>query len=177
MTVSEISFWRDTMRLPQSALVILIPCSIIMTACGTSLDIGADPGPCGTPPPAFPTPAPAWLVYPPNGSINVSTSIGQIVEVGGDEPAPVSMAISVSTRAGQNVPIGTASSAPSPLPSPFSTPPPFTHPNQAYVAIPVPTLSPNTTYLVSDTYLAWQSLPPCATGVMQSMAIFSTGPT
>jgi hypothetical protein len=119
------------------------------------------------------TPIPAFLDYPPSGSSNVAIGIGEIIEKGADVPG-VGVSITVSSPAGP-VPLGTPTVAPSPYPTPFATPPPtFGAP---YIAIPLPTLSPSTTYTVNDVYTDWADNPPvCSAQYTQFVGTFTTGP-
>lgn len=128
------------------------------------------------PPPPTPPPIPAFLNYPPGGSINVPTTIGEIIEQGADTPGSI-LTIAVSWPSG-NVPLGTPASAPSPLPTPFATPSPHSVISQSpYVAIPLPTLSPSTTYTVTDIYSGYDSNnpPSCSAPAMQFVGTFTTG--
>lgn len=127
------------------------------------------------PPPTIPTPIPAWLSYPPNGSTSVSTTIGQIVEQGAEEPPNSGITLVVSSSAG-NVPLGAPTIAPSPFPSPFSTTPPSYGTSGPYISIPLPTLSPNTTYDVAQQYTGWDNNPPqCSATITQAVGKFTTG--
>lgn len=129
------------------------------------------------PPPPGPTPIPAWLDYPPNGSTGIATSVGQLIERGVEEPGQNnSLLIVLTSQSGTNVPVGAPTAAPSPLPTPFATPPPNYPITGPYVAIPLPTLSPTTTYEVSDTYTGWSDSPPqCTAQYSQPVGSFTTG--
>lgn len=119
------------------------------------------------PPPLTPTPDPAWLAYPPSGSTSVPVSIGELIEEG-------SSSIIISAN-GSNVPAGTPTVAPSPFPTPFATAPPGYSYFGPYMAVPLPTLSPNTTYKVADQYTGWDNNPPqCSTTVTQDVGTFTT---
>lgn len=125
---------------------------------------------CG-PPWTEPTPYPAWLAYPPSGSTNVATTIGKFIEKGA---SPGGLAIIVSSPSG-NLPLGTPTAAPSPYPTPFVTPPPNDYVNGPYMAVPLPTLSPATTYTVSDQFMYWSNNPPqCEAPVTQFVGSFTT---
>lgn len=161
------------MRSSELAGVSIVVCCLLLAAC-ENLNVTPEPAPCGTPPTTS-TPVPAFLDYPPNGSANIPTSVGQIIETGVNENGPLPQTvIALQAIVGEGVLLGQPTSAPSPLPSPFA-PPPLSYANEAYVAIPVPTLSPNTTYRVSDIYSGWTPIPPCVTGVSQTLGTFSTG--
>lgn len=157
--------------------------ALILAACGGA---GSNKAPADPPtlsatscpsPPVIPTPIPAWLDYPPSGSANVATSVGQVIEKGADEPGQNSLTIVVTSQSGGNVPVGAPTAAPSPLPTPFATPPPNYPITGPYVAIPLPTLSPSTTYDVSDAYTGYSNTPPqCSAQYLQSVGSFTTGP-
>ena len=85
------------------------------------------------------------------------------------------LGIGVSSPQG-NVPVGAPTVAPSPYPSPFATPPPdFALSRMPYIAVPLPTLSPATTYAVYDYYTDWADNPPlCSAQYVQPVGTFST---
>lgn len=154
---------------------LLTACGAAVTSAGAGRSVGGPLAASCPPAPGAPTPAPAWLNFPPNGSTGVATSIGVLIETGAEEPAASSaITITVTSPSGQAVALGTPTSAPSPLPTPFATSPPAYY--QQYVAIPLPTLAHNTTYTVSDEFAEWSNNPPqCSTTVTQSVGSFSTG--
>lgn len=156
-------------------LSLILAVSAVLAACGGGTG-SSDPTVSAScpPPPAIPTPFPAWLNSPPNGSVNVATNIGVLIETGAEEPGQNGAIAITVTSPSAPMAIGTPTSAPSPLPSPFSTSPPqYSGP---YVAIPLPTLSPNTTYTVSDSYTGWADNPPqCSTMITQISGSFTTG--
>lgn len=164
-----------------SHLIAAITClaASVLAACGggqADPSSGASSAPTCPPPPTIPTPVPAWLDYPPNGTANVSVNVGAVIEKGVQEPGQTGLAITVTTALGASVPLGAATSAPSPLPSPFATPPPTYPITGPYVAIPLPTLSPNTVYNIADTYSGWANNPPqCSTQYSQPVGSFTTG--
>jgi len=96
-----------------------------------------------------------------------------LIETGAEEPGQNGAIMIAVTSAAGAVPLGAPTSAPSPLPSPFSTSPPqYSGP---YVAIPLPTLAPNTTYTVSDNYTGWANNPPqCTATITQFSGSFTT---
>lgn len=154
---------------------------LLLTACsGQSLQSNPDNGfvtpklaaTCPPPSPG-PAPLPAWLNYPPSGSTNISTRIGEIIAQGA---APGNgLAISVAGPVNSNVPVGTPYAAPSPYPTPFATAPPQ-NASYPYMAVPLPTLSPSTTYTVSDIYTDWSDDPPqCSAEYTQTIGTFTTG--
>ncbi|HEY9180798.1 MAG TPA: hypothetical protein VIO32_08760 [Candidatus Baltobacteraceae bacterium] len=152
--------------------------ALALAACGGgSLFGGNHPKISATcpPPPLSPTPPPAFLDYPPSGSANVSTSIGQIIEKGADVPGG---GITIVVASGsENVPLGTPTTAPSPFPTPFATPPPTFGMIAPYIAIPLPTLSPSTVYTVSDVYAGYDpnNPPQCSAPTTQLVGTFTTG--
>lgn len=168
-------------------VTLLFATASIVAACGGSgSTLSPAPSPpthapqsgASCPPPSpIPTPVPAWLAYPPNGSASVPIGIGEIVEQGTGLPG--TLGISVSSPAGP-IPLGTPAAASSPFPSPFATPDPnsgLPYLNQPYVAVPLPTLSPSTTYTVNDVYTGWDDNPPqCSAQVTQFMGSFTTSP-
>lgn len=168
------------------SLVLFV--ALALAACGgagsnNSADLQGTPSALAAtscPSPAYPppTPIPAWLDYPPSGSANVATSVGQVIERGVEEPGQNnSLLIVLTSQSGGNVPVSSPTAAPSPLPTPFATPPPNYPITGPYVAIPLPTLSPSTTYNVSDTYTGWSDTPPqCSANYSQSVGSFTTGP-
>lgn len=134
-------------------------------------------GPTCPPPTATPSPVPAFLNYPPSGSSNVSVSIGKIIEQGADAAGEVPQ-ITMSSSSG-SVPLGTPTAAPSPFPTPFATPSPYSAVGTApYIAVPLPTLSPSTTYTVSDVVPGYDpnNPPVCSAPSTQFVGTFSTGP-
>lgn len=125
---------------------------------------------CGSPPPA-PTP---WLdlSYPISGSVNVSPSIGELIFFGLTNGYYGPAKVMLSSQNGQ-VPVGSFTAPPSPLPSPHATPTGGN--NLPYVAAPIPSLSPQTTYNVSYSYTDWANDPPsCTTEVTKPAGSFST---
>jgi hypothetical protein len=125
---------------------------------------------CGTPS-TTPPPPPAWLAYPPSGSTSVPTTIGRIIEKGAQNSIQLAL-----TGPNGNVPLGAPTSAPSPYPSPFATAPASYPSSEPYLQVAVPTLSPNTTYAVSDLYPSWANNPPqCSVNSTQSVGTFTTG--
>lgn len=124
------------------------------------------------PPSPGPTPIAAWLAYPPSGSTNVATSIGELIEKGA---APGNGLTMVVSSAAGNVPLGAPTIAPSPYPTPFATPPPTFGWSGPYVAVPLPALSPAATYTVTDVYTDWANNPPaCSAQYTQPVGTFTT---
>lgn len=143
----------------------------LLGACGGAGDPTSPTSFCGSPPPlAHPQ---LWLVYPMPSATAVPDNIGEVVfaDVAGLTPGD-SVAIS---GGGSAVPVGAFTPAPSPLPSPRVTPGAQFGPTVPYIAAPVPTLSPNTTYTVSFTYQDWANNPPsCSTTNTQNLGTFTT---
>lgn len=148
----------------------------ILAACGSGaraqIPILSPQPTCGPPSPQ-PTPIAAWLDYPPNGSTGVSTTIGEIIETGAEQPGNSALTIVLSSG-GVSVPIGTPTVAPTPYPTPYSTP--GAGVSGPAMAIPLPALSPNTAYTVSDVYTGWADNPPaCTAPQTQFVGSFTTG--
>lgn len=154
--------------------LLVLTAGALLAACGGGASRPTVSASC-PPPPGMPTPFPVWLDSPPNASVNVATTIGMLLETGASGPGQNGpIRVSVTSPSGP-VALGTATSAPSPLPSPYSTAPPqYSGPP---VAIPLPTLSPNTSYTVSDSYTGWADNPPqCSATLTQIGGSFTTGP-
>jgi hypothetical protein len=173
-------FRHNVMRSPIAGLFIV---ALLLEACGggrgssgllpTSPPAGITASACGTTP-AEPTPFPAFLNYPPSGSANVPTSIGELIEQGAMGPGK-GPAIEV-TAGSATVPVGMPTVAPTPYPTPFATAPPdYAGSDFPYLAVPFPTLSPSTTYTVSDVYTGWSDTPPCTAQITQFVGTFTTG--
>ncbi len=109
--------------------------------------------------------APPQLFAPAPGSTGVPANVGMII-VG----SPVDGTFSLQSPGGPAVPIGPVGPAPSPLPTGVPT----SIPASSYHAIPVPTLSPTTTYAIR--YQAPPGAPPCgsdeSSGVIGSFTTF-----
>lgn len=163
--------------------VVLAASASALAACGAGAGVSGSNRSSG-PPPAVsatchppspgPTPIAAWLAYPPSGSTGVSVNAGQIIEKGADYPGG-GVTIVVSSAAG-NVPLGTPTLAPLPYPSPFATAPPTYGFAGPYSSIPMPALSPATTYTVSDTYMDYYPYnpPQCSAPATQFVGTFTT---
>lgn len=117
--------------------------------------------PCGMPPPV-PSPF-LWLASPQSGSANVSTTIGILVFAGMPQGFYDTAKVTMLTPNGAQVAVGAYEAAPSPSPSPYPVPPGWSG-NIPYVAAPVPTLAPSTTYTLSYTYTDFNGVPPACTG-------------
>lgn len=162
-------------RLLRSPICVLAlgAAACLITACGGAKTVATAPDVClgkgaVPPPPVF------TLDYPPNGSTNIPTSAGVLIEVGADNGQYPNATVSVTSASGP-VPLGTPTAVPSPLPTPFATPSPNVA--QTYVALPMPALLSNTTYTVTANYMAYADNPPSCTGpASQTLGTFTTGP-
>ena len=132
----------------------------------------ATPNPCGMPPPV-PNPF-LDLVSPLPGATNVNTSIGLLIFAGMPQGFYDNAQVTMTASSGVNVPVGAYTAAPSPSPTPYPVPSGWGG-NVPYVAAPIPTLSPATTYSLSYTYLDFNGVPPSCTGpVTLPLGSFST---
>lgn len=127
---------------------------------------------CGSPPPV--AIAELWLSYPEPGATSVPTDIGEIVFAGDDTNYFGPDTVNVSTPTQVSVPVGAFTAAPSPMPTPYATPAAQSG-DVPYEAVPVPRLSPSTTYTVSYTYRDWANTPPsCTQSITQQLGTFTT---
>lgn len=117
--------------------------------------------PCGMPPPV-PNPF-LQLVSPQPGSTNVSTNVGLLIFAGMPQGFYDNATVTMTASSGANVPVGAYTTAPSPSPTPYPVPSGWGG-NVPYIAAPIPTLSPATTYTLSYTYLDFNGVPPSCTG-------------
>jgi hypothetical protein len=107
------------------------------------------------------------LAYPIPSATNVALALGDLVFSG--DPAT---GLQLQSTIGP-VPVGSPTAAPSPLPTPIAPPGPGAP--LTYFALPIPTLSPSTTYSVTWTYLAPADNPPsCKASVTQNLGSFTT---
>jgi len=107
------------------------------------------------------------VVYPADGSSGVSTGVGVLVLQGYFSGPPPEFA-TLATKAGNTLIVAPVGPAPSPLPSPIATPQ-RVH-GAPYGAVPIPSLSPQTTYEVQLTHAT-----PCIPFFTDSSASFTTG--
>jgi hypothetical protein len=157
----------------RAAYLIAFIGAALLCACGGG--VGADqptssPG-CGSPPPT--THPQLWLVYPMPNATSIPDNVGSAIfaDIAGLQPQD---SVTISSPMGQ-VPVGAFTSAPSPLPSPRVTPGNEFGANAPYVAVPLPTLSPATTYTVNYTYQDWADNPPSCTMMnTQTLGAFTT---
>lgn len=144
------------------------------TAPSTSMSVSATSTPSATPtcaPSPQPTPPPLSLEYPAPNSSGVAANIGQLIVAG---PLVYGGAFALDDSHGVAVAIGTPTAAPSPLPTPLATPFPG-YASAPLEAIPIPTLSPQSTYSLTYTYSAWANNPPtCTAPFTQHIASFTT---
>jgi hypothetical protein len=115
---------------------------------------------CGPPAPG-PRPFLA-LSYPEPNSTAVPTTIGQVIFAGSLQGVTGNATLQMTTSAGATVPLGPPTAAPSPMPTPYAVPSGWSG-NIPFMAFPVPTLSPSTTYNFQYTYTDSGGLPPTCT--------------
>ena len=156
------------MSILRPALGALLVCSISLSACNAKV-VGSAPT-CGPPPPV---PVPFLsLIYPEPSAPNVPDNVGVLVFQGfaNDYFGPDSITLSSGTT---TVPAGAFTSPPSPLPTPHATPSGIP---ASFVAVPVPSLSPATTYNVTFNYTDFgESNPPSCTMMQtQNLGSFTT---
>lgn len=158
-------------------IAFIFACTFLGACSTASVQLGGGnqlqtPAPCGLPPPV--PIAELWLSYPQPGATSVPLNIGEIVFAGADTGYFGSDTVSVSSSTQATVPVGAFTAAPSPMPTPFATPPNSSG-NVPYEAVPIPTLSPSTTYNVSYTYRDWSSKPPsCTQKITEQLGAFTT---
>jgi len=116
------------------------------------------------------------LSYPPPGSVNVATNIGQLVVSGfGSGYAIYTISTALTAGSGSSVPLGAFGPVPSPLPSPFATRPRALG-GAGYNGLLIAALSPNTSYALSQTVTTQATNPPtCSVSVTQQAGSFTTG--
>jgi hypothetical protein len=151
------------------AFVVIIAIALAAACAGTASSDGG----CG------PTPYEPfslhWLAYPMPSAKGVPVSVGElIVGFAGAGGPSSSKQFTLSSKSGP-APLRAYTAAPSPLPSPLATPLPGAQGRAVYFAVPVPTLSPSTTYTATYTYSKWADNPPkCSTNVTQTLGSFTT---
>jgi hypothetical protein len=155
---------------PLAAAIVTFAC--LLAACGGAARLPTvTPDVCagkGT----LPVPPFFFLDYPANGSTDIPTNAGVLIEIGADNGTYPNATLSVSS-ASAIVPLGAPTSLPSPLPTPFATPSPSSA--QPYTAIQLPKLAPSTNYTVFATYLWYADNPPsCTAPVTQPLGGFTT---
>ncbi len=151
------------------ALSVALATLVALAACGGGSK--AAPPNCGPPPPV-PLPV-LFLVYPEPNALNVPDSIGEIVFVGQTSSFLGPGTVTVAAPSG-NVPVGAFTTPPLPIPTPNATPAGISG-NIPYVAVPVPTLSPATTYALTFSFPDFGGSPPtCRTTQTQSLGSFTT---
>lgn len=124
-------------------------------------------------PPPVPEPF-LSMASPPSGATNVSTTIGLLVFAGTPQGFYDTARVTMVSSSGLNVPVGAYTAAPSPSPTPYPVPTGWSG-NVPYVAAPIPTLAPATTYTLSFTFTDWNGVPPSCTGpVTRSLGVFTT---
>ncbi|HEV3153717.1 MAG TPA: hypothetical protein VGZ02_07945 [Candidatus Baltobacteraceae bacterium] len=144
-------------------------CAGLAACAGTA---ATAPASCGFPPPV-PIPE-LWLSYPEPGATNVPLNVGEVIFVGIPSGFFGPDTVAITSSGGTSIPVGAFTAPPSPLPSPYAIPTGFSG-NIPFSAVPVPTLSPSTTYNVSFSYIDWAENPPsCRTHVTQQLGAFTT---
>lgn len=152
----------------RGGLFAVLACGVWLTACNATV-VGSAPT-CGQPPPV---PVPFLsLIYPEPSATNVPDNVGVLVfqGVANDFFGPDSITLSSGST---TVPAGAFTAPPSPLPTPHATPSGIP---ASFVAVPVPTLSPATTYNVTFNYTDFgESNPPSCTMMQtQNLGSFTT---
>jgi hypothetical protein len=158
------------MHMMRSNLAVSLGAIAVLAACsGGGGTNPASPG-CGSPPPSA---SPVLdLVYPIPNATAVSEFLGFLVFATGGVSSQEFVTLS---NANTPVPVGAFTAPPSPLPSPRVTPGSKFSGDVSYVAVPVPTLSPETTYTVSYTYQDFADNPPsCMAPVTLPLGSFTT---
>lgn len=114
------------------------------------------------------------MAYPKPNATHVSTSIGILIFAGNPYGFYDNAKINMQASSGATVPVGAYTTPPSPMPTPYATPP-NSGGNVPYVAAPIPTLFPSTTYTLTFTYNDFNGIPPACKGpVTQPLGSFST---
>jgi len=107
------------------------------------------------------------LAYPIPNATNVPVNLGVVILSGAFRGI-----VDVRSPVGP-VALGSPTSAPSPLPTPYATP--LERGNVPYFAVPVPTLSPATTYTVSYVQIGPANDPPsCVAPATVNAGSFTT---
>lgn len=142
-----------------------------LVACGGG-GVTAPAATCGPPPPV---PAPFLaLSYPEPNATNVPDAFGTLIFVGQTADYFGPSSVTLATAAAVNVPVGAFTAPPSPLPSPYAVPSGFSG-NVPFVAAPIPTLSPSTTYSVTFNYADYSGIPPtCTSTYTNPLGSFTT---
>jgi hypothetical protein len=152
------------------SLVCSLAAAALLVACagGSTTDLAQG---CGSPPPS--APPGLWLVYPIPDATAVPDALGSLVFASGGGLNSQDTITLVS--ASGSVTAGSFTAPPSPVPSPHVTPGSEFSGNVSYVAAPIPTLSPATTYTINFTYPDWADEPPsCSAPVTRGLGSFTT---
>lgn len=107
------------------------------------------------------------MALPSSGAAGVPSSIGSLIFLGTVNDGFGSTSVRLNTALGSSISVGAPTSAPSPLPSGLN-------PANAYFAVPIPTLSPETTYNVNLGVAVQTTVPPCATSSPTAAGTFTT---
>jgi hypothetical protein len=155
------------------AFYALAAVSLALSACGAGA-VSAPQTQATCPPPA-PSSQPFLAIsYPEPNATAVPVTIGELIFVGFLEGLYGNATVSMESANGVGVPVGAPTSAPSPMPTPFYVPPGWGG-NIPFVAIPVPTLAPSTTYTVTYRFTDYNGVPPSCVGpVTRTAGSFTT---
>lgn len=142
---------------------------VVIAACGGSGSPASNVATCGPPPPS--AAPPLVLVYPIPGAVGVPIALGEAIFLG-----PYSLdTVAITSSSGAAVSTGGFMVAPSPLPSPNAAPSNYNPASGPFIAVPVPTLSPATTYSVTYSYQGYADSPPsCTSTVTLPLGSFTT---
>ena len=139
-----------------------------LVACGGGGTVASRLATCGPPPPS--APPRLLLIYPVPGATEVPDALGEAVFLG-----PYSLVAVEISSSGGSIPLGAPTVAPSPLPTPNAVPTNYGPGSAPFIAVPVPTLSPATTYTVNYAYQDYANNPPsCTAQVTLPLGAFTT---
>lgn len=117
------------------------------------------------------------LLYPIPGSSAAPVNAGEIVFAGAFDSTYGAGHYTLTASSGANVSIGTPTAAPSPFPSPIATEPAdYAAADIPYDAVPLPTLSPSTTYTFGYDATGYDgnNPPACTLQYSQQVGTFTT---
>lgn len=111
-----------------------------------------------------------WLVYPAPNATSVPANLAQLIFADGPGSGQT---VAVTSPGGPAIQTGTPTSAPSPLPTPNATPGGGGY--VFYLAVPIASVEPSTTYTVLLSEQVWSDNPPsCQSTQTQSLGSFTT---